>query len=314
MKDSDFKNKRILITGINGFIGKALEKRLSFLGVIVFGISKSSGDGNKILKADVLNYKEIDKFIKDKKIQICYHLAGESLVEEGQSRPFETFKVNIEGTLNILEIARKNNLEKIIIASTAHVYGDNPVPYLEEYTPRPSRPYETSKACTDLLAQSYADSFNLPVLIPRFVNIYGPGDLNLNRLIPKTIKNVLNGKSPEMWGGSAMRDYIYIDDAIDAYVSLGKLDKKLVERNRIYNFGTGNLISVKDLIEKIIDLSGANLSIKILNKKRSNEITVQYLSSKKASRILAWKPGYALDAGLKKTLVWYKDYFNKVML
>ena len=159
MKDSDFKNKRILITGINGFIGKALEKRLSFLGVIVFGISKSSGDGNKILKADVLNYKEIDKFIKDKKIQICYHLAGESLVEEGQSRPFETFKVNIEGTLNILEIARKNNLEKIIIASTAHVYGDNPVPYLEEYTPRPSRPYETSKACTDLLAQSYADSF-----------------------------------------------------------------------------------------------------------------------------------------------------------
>ena len=124
--------------------------------------------------------------------------------------------------------------------------------------------------------------FNLPVLIPRFVNIYGPGDLNLNRLIPKTIKNVLNGKSPEMWGGSAMRDYIYIDDAIDAYVSLGKLDKKLVERNRIYNFGTGNLISVKDLIEKIIDLSGANLSIKILNKKRSNEITVQYLSSKKS--------------------------------
>lgn len=310
MKDNNFKNKRILITGINGFIGKALEKRLISLGAIVFGISKSSGDGDKILKVNILNYKAIDKFIKDKKIQICYHLAGESLVERGQSNPYDAFRVNTEGTLNILESARKNKLEKIIIASTAHVYGDNLVPYLEEYTPRPSRPYETSKACADLIAQSYADSFNLPILIPRFVNIYGPGDINFNRLIPKTMKNILTGKNPEMWGGGAMRDYIYIDDALDAYVSLGKLDKKLMERNGIYNFGVGNIISVKDLIEKIIDLSGTNLSIKILNEKRLNEITVQYVSSKKASNILNWKPKHTLDEGLRKTIAWYSNYFS----
>lgn len=314
MKENNFKNKRILITGINGFIGKALEKRLISLGAIVFGISKSSGDRDRILKVNILNYKAIDKFIKDKSIQICYHLAGKSLVEEGQSHPYETFRENTEGTLNILESARKNNLEKIIIASTAHVYGDNPVPYLEEYSPRPSRPYETSKACTDLLAQSYADSFNLPVLIPRFVNIYGPGDFNFSRLIPKTIKNVLNGKSPEMWGGDATRDYIYIDDVIDAYVSLGKLDKKLIEKNRIYNFGVGDPISVKDLIEKIIRLSGQSLQVKILKGERLNEIAIQYVSFKKASNILGWKPKSTLDEGLSKTLVWYRDYFNKVTL
>lgn len=311
MKDNNFKNKRILITGINGFIGKALEKRLISLGAIVFGISKSSGDGDKILKVNILNYKAIDKFIKDKKIQICYHLAGESLVERGQSNPYDAFRVNTEGTLNILESSRKNNLEKIIIASTSHVYGDNLVPYLEEYTPRPSRPYETSKACADIIGQSYADSFNLPVLIPRFANIYGPGDINFSRLIPKTIKDVLTNRKPEMWGGVVKRQYLYIDDAIDAYLLLGTLDKELIERNRIYNFGTDKLISVKELIEKIIVLSKKNVSIQHVDTKRQREIGLQYMSSNKAKRILSWKSSVTLDEGLNKTIAWYSNYFLK---
>lgn len=307
MNNKSFKNKRILVTGINGFIGKALEKRLSSLGAIVFGISKSMGN-DKILKSNILDYEKVDKFIKNSNIQICYHLAGESLVEEGQNHPYETFRVNTEGTLNILESARKNNLEKIIIASTSHVYGDNLVPYLEEYTPRPSRPYETSKACTDLIAQSYADSFNLPVLIPRFANIYGPGDVNFNRLIPKTIRNVLASRSPEMWGGTVRRQYLYIEDAIDAYLLLGTLDNELIEKNRIYNFGTDKLVSVKELIDKIITLSKKNVSIQYIESKRQGEISLQYMSSNKAKRILNWKSSITLNEGLKKTIAWHSDY------
>src|SRR5581483_4622374 len=170
-------DKRILITGVTGFIGVKLDEKLRSLGASVFGISKSKSTKN-ILKADITNFSAIDKFIKAKKIQICIHLAGESLVESGQDNPFSVFRVNIDGTLNILEIARRNKLERIIIPSSSHVYGQNKVPYLEEYVPRPSRPYETSKTCTDLIAQSYADTFQLPVLIPRFVNIFGPGDLH----------------------------------------------------------------------------------------------------------------------------------------
>lgn len=308
MKKNTWKNKRVLITGINGFVGKALEKRLNILGARVFGISRSTCINNKIFKANVLDYEPVNKFIKDSKIQICFHLASESLVEAGQLHPYQTFKVNTEGTLNILEIARKNKLEKIIIASTSHVYGKNKVPYLETYMPRPTRPYETSKACADLLAQSYAVSFNLPVLIPRFVNIYGSGDLNFQRLIPKTIKSILTGFEPEMWGGKARRDYLFIDDAIDAYLLLAQADINKVGDSRVFNIGSSNIISVEDLIKKIIKATGKNLEIKKISKKREGEIDSQYVSFSKATKLLGWRPKINLDEGLKKTVDWYFRY------
>src|SRR5579859_7141660 len=214
MTKSIFKNKNILITGITGFIGSHLKKRLEELGANVYGISRSAEKKN-IFKANIIDLSAIDKIFKKKNIAMCFHLAAESLVELGQSDPYQTFKINTLGTLNILEAARNNNIEKLIIASTSHVYGNSKLPFREIYQPKPSRPYETSKTCTDLLAQSYADTFNLPVLIPRFINIYGPGDLHTNRLIPKTINSILHDQSPTMWGGSAVRDYLYIDDAID---------------------------------------------------------------------------------------------------
>lgn len=312
MLKNDLKNKRILITGISGFVGKALSSRLRSMGAIIFGVSRSVNNDTANLNADILNYSKIDKFIKDSGIEICFHLASTSLVEEGQLHPYQTFKVNTEGTLNILESARDNKLEKIIIASTSHVYGRNRIPYVESYMPRPTRPYETSKACMDIIAQSYATSFNLPVLIPRFVNIYGPGDLNFQRLIPKTIKSVLENSEPKMWGGQAVRDYLYIDDAIDAYVKLATLDMKRVGGNKIFNFGSNNCISVKDLMEKIIKISGKKLEIKRISQERSEEIESQYVSSKKAKKLLGWKPKINLDLGLEKTVAWYSKFlYNK---
>ncbi|RJQ48314.1 MAG: SDR family oxidoreductase [Gammaproteobacteria bacterium] len=236
MQTQIFKSKRVLITGINGFVGSNLAKKLKTLGSDVYGISKSVKNKDKVLKADILDFRKVDEFIKKSKIEICFHLAGESLVETGQSNPYKTYKVNIEGALNILESARKNNLERVIISSTSHVYGKNKVPYFEGYTPRPSRPYETSKSCADLIAQSYVTTFNLPVLIPRFVNIYGPGDLNFNRLIPKTIQSVLSGKRPTMWGGNVIRDYLFVDDAINAYLLLGSIRLEKIGENKIFNF------------------------------------------------------------------------------
>ncbi len=310
MKDNSLKNKRILITGINGFVGKALKKRLSSLGAKVFGISKSTGGNDKILKSNILDHEKVDKFIKDSNIQICFHLASESLVEEGQLNPYETFKVNMEGTLNILESARKNKLEKVIIASTSHVYGKNEVPYIESYMPRPTRPYETSKACTDLIAQSYAKSFNLSILIPRFVNIYGPGDLHFQRLIPKTIKSVSEDLSPKMWGGKAIRDYLFIDDAIDAYLLLAKTEIKKTDENGVFNFGGNSIISVENLIKKIINVSGKKIEIKKVDEERKGEIESQYVSFDKATKLLGWKPKVNLDEGLRRTVDWYFEYLH----
>lgn len=305
-----FKQKRILITGITGFVGSHLAQKLIGKGAHVFGISKNVNSKN-ILKANITNYSALDTFIKDAKIEICFHLASASLVEEGQLHPRQTFKVNTEGTLNILESARNNKLEKVIIASTSHVYGDNKLPYLEKYSSKPSRPYETSKACADLIAQSYAESFNLPVLIPRFVNIYGPGDLNFQRLIPKTIKSVLEGFSPQMWGGKAIRDYLFIDDAIEAYLLLVKVNINKVGTNRIFNFGSGNMISVEELIKKIIQISGKSSKIKKIGDERIGEIKSQYVSWEKASSLLGWKPKISLEDGLRKALVWYARFLKQ---
>lgn len=302
-------NKRILITGHTGFIGFHLKKKLESLGACVYGVSRSASDKNSF-KANISELKTVDNIIHDNKIEICYHLAAEALVESGQSAPYYTFKNNIDGALNILECARKYNLEKVIIASTSHVYGDHKPPYLERFPPRPSRPYETSKTCIDLIAQSYANTFALPVLIPRFVNTYGPGDLNFNRLIPKTIKSVLQNEPPKMWGGGAKRDYLYIDDVVRAYILLGEANMSKIGQNRIYNFGSNNIFSVQEIIEKIIVLSGKNLKISRIEDVRDFEIKTQYSSWKKAKKIFRWDPEYSIDDGLKQTLVWYKDYFH----
>ena len=310
MQNNLLHKKRILITGITGFIGTHLAKKLEDLGADVYGISRSIHTP-KILKANITNYSLINAFIKETKIDICFHLAGESLVEAGQSHPYRTFKVNTEGTLNILEISRKYKMEKIIIASTAHVYGENRLPYQENFTPKPTRPYETSKACTDLIAKSYADTFKLPVLIPRFVNIYGPGDLNFNRLVPGIFKAVLTNKSPQIWGGGAIREYLYIDDAVEAYIRLASVDISYLGESNIFNFGSRDRISVKSLVQKIIDASGKKLIMRKNLSKRPLEIKTQYVSSKKAKKILGWKSKVSLDQGLQKTLSWYTAYFKK---
>lgn len=314
MSGQYFRNKNVLITGIAGFVGSHLTKRLAAFGANIYGISKKEAEitinAKKILKVNIADHAAVKRFIKDSKINICFHLAGESIVESGQKDPYNTFKVNIEGMLNILDSALKYNMEKIIIASTSHVYGKNKVPYFESYMPRPTRPYETSKACTDLIAQSYAETFNLPVLIPRFVNIYGPGDLNFDRLIPKTIKSVLSNKSPKMWGGDIVRDYLFIDDAIEAYLMLGKLDIKKVKGGRVFNFGSDNVISVSNLIRKIIEISGKPLMVEKIEDIRLGEIKSQYVSWRKANKLLGWTPKATLSDGLAKTIKWYKYYFN----
>lgn len=306
-----WNEKSVLITGISGFIGSHLEKKLKARGATVWGISRSNNKLNNI-KANVVDYDIVDEIIKSKKINICFHLAAESLVESGRADPYRTFKVNTIGTLNILEICRKNNLEKLIIASTSHVYGDNRLPFKEEYPARPSGPYETSKTCIDLIAQSYAETYNIPVLISRFCNIYGPGDFNFNRLIPKTIKSVLADMRPEMWGGFALREYMYIDDAVDGYVKLGEFPVSMVGKNRIFNFGTGEKISARDVVEKIINISGKKLKIKKTLNNRPLEIKAQYLSSSKSKRLLHWSPKVSFEDGLIKTLAWYGQQLGEV--
>lgn len=304
--------KKILITGISGFVGKHLNAELAKRGATVFGVSRIKSKNKNTLTSDILDYSRINNYVKKNKIDSIIHLAGESIVESGQTDPYTTFKTNTEGTLNVLEIGKNNKLNKIIIASTSHVYGKNKVPYYEGYMPRPSRPYETSKACTDLIAQSYAETFNLPVLIPRFVNIYGPGDMNFTRLIPKTIRSLLKNEHIKIWGGDAVRDFLYIDDAVSSYIDLLTVDIEKFGKNRIINFGTGNKITIQGVIEKIIQISGMNPKIERVIDKRELEIKEQYVSVAKAKRLLNWSSKIEFDEGLKTTFKWYEENIMKL--
>jgi len=307
---SNLKNKNILITGITGFIGSNLSKKLTEIGANVFGISRSN-QNDYIEKIDLQNLEELDRYMKEKKITICFHLAGESIVESGQKHPHNTFQSNILSTLNILETAKINNLEKIIISSSAHVYGKHTPPCTELDIPKPSIPYETSKLCADLISQSYATTYGLPIFIPRFVNVYGPGDANISRLIPNTINSILLDKNPTMWGGKALRDYIYIDDVVSAYLHLACANKNIAGNKIIFNFGSNNIVSVSEVITTLIDVSGKNLKIVRIPSNRDNEITKQYVSWDKANKLLGWSPNVSLDKGLALTYQWYKNQIIK---
>ena len=320
-------NKRVLITGATGFIGSNLTSALIRKKAKIVALVRDPKNKSALISSNPIfrkvsrwemakeeNFSKINSIVKENKIDIIFHLAAQALVEKGAENPAKTFKVNVEGTWNILEAARRNKVKKAIVASTTHVYGDNPnIPYKEEYYPRPTRPYETSKACAELIAHSYASTYGLYVYTPRFVNIFGPGDLNFTRLVPKIIKMVINDENPAIWNKKVVRDFLYIDDAVLAYLSLAesKLPKK--DGAFVYNFGSGKARSIYEIAEKIVRIS-KNKKVKVTKgerpKGREGEILKQYVSVAKAKRELGWEPKVSLNEGLKRTYSWYRNYLS----
>ncbi len=306
-----------IVTGANGFIGSHLCLALANKKMLVIGLSHTEDKPFNYRKYPRHSFIQIVGDIRSKRLlkdifskykpKFCFHLAAKSTVEEGQNEPADTYDVNINGAINILELSRINKLKRVIIASTSHVYGNNPsVPYKENYFPQPSRPYETSKTCVDLIAQSYADTYGMPIGIGRFVNIYGPGDLNFTRLIPKMMKQIILTARVGIWGGEAVRDYLYIDDAIKAYLCL--LEANNTVKNKIVNFGMGKPLSVLDLVKKIIGISKKEVKIIIKKKQaRIQEVEKQFLSLKKSQQNFRWHAEESLNEGLTKTYAWYAN-------
>jgi len=326
MQKKFWKGKTVFVTGANGFVGSWLVKTLVEFDTRVIVLIKDKISGSllydktvfprlyKVVKGSLTDYARLEKIFKQNKIDVCFHLAAQAIVGKANRSPVPTFRSNIMGTWNLLEAARIHNVPRAVVASSDKAYGEHAkLPYHENFSLQALHPYDASKACTDILARTYAHTYGLNVAVTRCANIYGPGDMNFSRIIPDTIQAVLKNENPIIRSdGTPVRDYIYIKDVVNAYLTLAEKVHKPAVSGQAFNFGTGGHISVLNLVNKILRLTQKSyLKPEILSKtKIKGEIDKQYLSICKAKRLLGWKPHYTLDAGLKETFEWYGNYFK----
>ncbi len=255
----------------------------------------------------------IERALGEYEIDTVFHLAAQAIVGVANRNPISTFEANILGTWNILEACRRHPLiKRVIVASSDKAYGDQPtLPYDENMPLQGKHPYDVSKSCADLLSHTYFNTYGLPVCITRCGNLYGGGDLNFNRIIPQTIQLVLNGEAPEIRSdGTFIRDYFYIEDAVEAYLLLAEKMEELNLAGEAFNFSNEIQLTVLELVEKILKAMDSDLKPKVLNQ-GSHEIKHQYLSAEKARMLLNWTPAHTIDEGLEKTIEWYKAFFQK---
>lgn len=324
MNKKFWSDKRVLITGFEGFLGSNLTKTLLKTKAKIVGLdiktfrketilSKKDYQKFVVYKGSVTNFKLLKEILEKHSINIIFHLAAEAIVESGYRNPRKAFETNIKGTWQVLEAARqKGKMEAIIIASSDKAYGEHKkLPYKEDAPLIANHPYDVSKSCADLIANTYAHTYNLPIAITRCGNIYGPGDFNFSRIIPDAIRCALQDKPLLIRSdGKFIRDYIFVDDVIEGYILLAEklLKKKLI--GEAFNFSNENPISVIELVKKISEIMGKKPKYRILNEAK-HEIKYQYLSSLKARKVLRWKPAVKLDKGLRITAHWYNKYFQK---
>ncbi|MGB8981945.1 MAG: GDP-mannose 4,6-dehydratase, partial [Anaerolineales bacterium] len=256
----------------------------------------------------------LERTLGEYEIDTVIHLAAQTIVTIANRNPLSTFETNIAGTWNMLEACRRSpRVRQIVVASSDKAYGDQEVLPYDENTPlQGQHPYDVSKSAADLIAHTYAQSFDLPVCITRCGNFYGGGDLNWNRIIPGTIRSILRRQRPVIRSdGEYVRDYFYVEDGAAAYMLLAEqLAAQPGIKGQAYNFSNEIQVTVREIVERISKIMGFSLAPQICNE-TSNEIRHQYLSAEKARRELGWRPMFDLDEGLQRTIDWYKDFFNE---
>jgi len=321
--------KRILITGITGFLGSNLANVLSkfdYSPLIVgcarsklrdYDAKKVNLDGRFIIHyGDIKDYHFIDSLINKYEIEGIYHTASNAIVRTCDRSPIRCFESNIMGTINILESARQNKTVKfVVICSSDKYYGQTKeLPYFEDMCPNPSGIYETSKTCADFIARSYYKTYNLPTVVIRSANMFGGGDLNFSRIVPNSCRQILVKNPPIIWSDVAeyKREFIYVNDVISAIISLA--DAIHLTKGEAYNIGSGEVHKIKDFVSILCKASGNKIS-PIFPKKEIyfQEIPNQHLSITKIEKTIGWTAKETKQnfyGCLKSTYNWYKNYFE----
>jgi CDP-glucose 4,6-dehydratase len=268
----------------------------------------------KTVRGDVRDQALLERALGEYEIDTVIHLAAQTLVPVANRNPVATFETNVGGTWALLEACRRSpTVKQIVLASSDKAYGTADVLPYDEGTPlRGRHPYDVSKSCADLIAQSYAATYGLPVAITRCGNFYGPGDLNWNRIVPGTIRSIVRGERPVIRSdGRFVRDYFHVEDGAAAYLLLAeKLAGDPGLYGEAFNFSTETRVTVLDLVRKLVALAESRLEPDVRNQ-AGNEIREQCLSARKARERLGWQPLFTLDDGLRMTVDWYTEFLSR---
>lgn len=319
-----WKQRRVFVTGAAGLLGPALVEKLLACGAEVFVLLRDAvpnsllflnGLDKKVTVAwgDLCDFELLQRLLNEWDIEVVFHLGAQPIVGFANRSPLSTFKSNIEGTWNLLEACRLSPwVKRIVVASSDKAYGaQTRLPYTEETPLEGRHPYDVSKSCADLLAQSYFHTYKLPVCVTRCGNFFGPGDLHFNRIIPGTIQSVLQGKRPVIRSnGLFVRDYIYVLDVVDAYMALAEQMDKSEVVGQSFNFSTDEPFTVLEIVQKVLESMNCTFQ-PIVENRASNEIPAQHLLSTKAQNLLGWKACYGVTRGLEQTISWYKKFFEQ---
>jgi CDP-glucose 4,6-dehydratase len=321
MSENFWHGRRVLITGVNGFLGAWLAQALVERQAQVFGLDRCPHgalalheglpDHVELMTAEVTSLQDLRRVLARSKPQTCFHLAGQSMVEAADGSPIPTCEANVVGTWVVLEAARHStSLEGIVVASSNHVYGEQAVqPSVEDLPLNGSSPYAASKACADIIARCFAQSYGMPVAMARTTNTYGGADPHQTHLVTAAILSLLNGQPPVIHGdGSPVKSYLYVRDTISGYLLLGEQAARPEVRGKPFNFCTDTPIDVLGLVNTMMQVAGVTgMAPRILGQSGVGRCH-EWLSNDRARAVLGWRPRYSLEAGLRETIAWYRAH------
>jgi CDP-glucose 4,6-dehydratase len=324
MGSDQWLRRRVFVTGCTGLLGAWFTDWLVRAGADVVGLVRDNVPGSNFhrmgldrsvitVRGALEDFALVERALNEYEIEVVFHLAAQTLVGIANENPLSTFSANIQGTWNVLEACRRSSrMRAVILASSDKAYGTHAeLPYRETAPLIGRHPYDVSKSCADLIGRAYWESYRVPIGITRCGNLYGGGDLNFNRIVPGTIRSLIDGQRPIVRSdGTLVRDYFYVKDAVHAYVLLAERLLRGECGGEAYNFSNEVQLTVLDLVKMIGELAGRPELQPIIQSNAPNEIPHQYLSAEKARTELGWRAQYSLRESLSETIAWYRDYLK----
>jgi CDP-glucose 4,6-dehydratase len=312
----------VFVTGAYGLLGSWLVRALVRRGERVVVLRRDRAprsallldgveDAVDVVHGDLNEPGLVARALGEHEVDTVFHLAAQTIVGTANRSPLATFESNVRGTWTLLEACRLHGARRVLVAASDKAYGASAtLPYREDQPLDPRYPYDVSKAAADLIARSYWHTFGLPVAVTRFANLYGGGDLNRSRLIPEAIGAVLAGRAPVIRSdGTPERDFLYVDDAVEAYLLLADALDGDAARGEAFNAGGGSPHGVRDVVTRICAIAGTDIEPDVRGTGTpAGEIDRQYVDASKLRALTGWEPRVGLDEGLRRTVDWYRAH------